>query len=68
MADYRDEWCRPGAGLAAAGGVAQVLHARWRDHAYPGHTHDTWTLLQFLAHHALSDVEVHLSQVPLRAG
>jgi AraC-like DNA-binding protein len=26
-------------------GVAEVLHADWRDHAYPGHTHDTWTLL-----------------------
>jgi AraC-like DNA-binding protein len=26
-------------------GVAEVLHAQWRDHAYPGHTHDTWTLL-----------------------
>jgi len=26
-------------------GVAEVLHAEWRDHAYPGHTHDTWTLL-----------------------
>jgi len=27
------------------GGVAEVLHAQWRDHAYPAHTHDTWTLL-----------------------
>jgi AraC-like DNA-binding protein len=26
-------------------GVAEVLHAEWRDHAYPAHTHDTWTLL-----------------------
>ncbi len=26
-------------------GVTEVLHARWRDHAYPLHTHDTWTLL-----------------------
>lgn len=26
-------------------GVAEVLHAEWRDHAYPPHTHDTWTLL-----------------------
>ncbi|MFC8730906.1 AraC family transcriptional regulator [Luteimicrobium sp. NPDC057192] len=26
-------------------GVAEVLHAAWRDHAYPSHTHDTWTLL-----------------------
>ncbi len=22
-----------------------MLHAQWRDHAYPAHTHDTWTLL-----------------------
>lgn len=26
-------------------GVAEVLHADWREHAYPAHTHDTWTLL-----------------------
>ncbi|MGC5165443.1 AraC family transcriptional regulator [Luteimicrobium sp. DT211] len=26
-------------------GIAEVLHAAWRDHAYPSHTHDTWTLL-----------------------
>jgi hypothetical protein len=26
-------------------GVAEVLHARFVDHAYPVHTHDTWTLL-----------------------
>src|SRR5258708_15733859 len=26
-------------------GVAEVLHAKWRDHAYPAHTHNTWTLL-----------------------
>ncbi|NUT37252.1 MAG: AraC family transcriptional regulator [Hamadaea sp.] len=26
-------------------GVAEVLHARFVDHAYPMHTHDTWTLL-----------------------
>lgn len=26
-------------------GVAEVFHAQWHDHAYPGHTHDTWTLL-----------------------
>ena len=22
-----------------------MLHAQWREHAYPAHTHDTWTLL-----------------------
>jgi AraC-like DNA-binding protein len=26
-------------------GIAEVLHARFVDHAYPVHTHDTWTLL-----------------------
>lgn len=29
----------------AVPGVAEVLHARFHDHAYPPHTHDTWTLL-----------------------
>ncbi|WP_244929877.1 AraC family transcriptional regulator [Nocardioides sp. W7] len=26
-------------------GVVEVLHAHFPDHAYPRHTHDTWTLL-----------------------
>ena len=26
-------------------GVEEVLHATWKDHAYPTHTHDTWTVL-----------------------
>ena len=26
-------------------GVAEVLHAYFPQHAYPRHTHDTWTLL-----------------------
>ena len=26
-------------------GIAEVLHAQFVDHAYPLHTHDTWTLL-----------------------
>lgn len=26
-------------------GVAEVLHAHFPEHAYPSHTHDTWTLL-----------------------
>ncbi|MFC6508403.1 helix-turn-helix domain-containing protein [Promicromonospora citrea] len=26
-------------------GVAEVLHAAWHEHAYPSHTHDTWTVL-----------------------
>lgn len=29
----------------AVPGVAEVLHATFTDHAYPAHTHDTWTLL-----------------------
>jgi AraC-like DNA-binding protein len=27
------------------GGVVEVLHARFSDHAYPMHAHDAWTLL-----------------------
>jgi hypothetical protein len=26
-------------------GVAEVLHAHFPEHAYPSHTHDTWTVL-----------------------
>jgi AraC-like DNA-binding protein len=26
-------------------GITEVFHARFTDHAYPEHTHDTWTLL-----------------------
>lgn len=26
-------------------GIAEVLHARFTDHAYPMHTHDTWTVI-----------------------
>ncbi|WP_030144391.1 AraC family transcriptional regulator [Glycomyces sp. NRRL B-16210] len=29
----------------AVGGVAEAFHARFTDHAYPMHVHDTWTLL-----------------------
>lgn len=29
----------------AVPGVAEVFHATFTDHAYPAHTHDTWTLL-----------------------
>lgn len=28
----------------AVPGIREVLHARFRDHAYPLHTHDVWTL------------------------
>lgn len=26
-------------------GITEVFHARFREHAYPAHTHDAWTLL-----------------------
>jgi AraC-like DNA-binding protein len=29
----------------AVPGIAEVFHARFLGHAYPSHTHDTWTLL-----------------------
>lgn len=29
----------------AVSGIQEVFHARFTDHAYPWHTHDTWTLL-----------------------
>lgn len=29
----------------AVPGIAEVFHAHFVDHAYPAHTHDTWTLL-----------------------
>jgi hypothetical protein len=29
----------------AVAGIAEVFHARFVDHAYPMHTHDTWTVL-----------------------
>jgi AraC-like DNA-binding protein len=39
---------RPGVSVRAwkppVPGIREVLHARFTDHAYPPHTHDTWTL------------------------
>ncbi|NEA56958.1 AraC family transcriptional regulator [Streptomyces sp. SID13666] len=29
----------------AVPGIAEVFHAHFLDHAYPAHTHDTWTLM-----------------------
>lgn len=29
----------------AVGGIAEVFHARFTEHAYPPHTHDTWDLM-----------------------
>jgi AraC-like DNA-binding protein len=36
------EWVR--AWRPAVAGVAEVFHARFVEHAYPPHTHDTWTV------------------------
>ena len=40
--DARHEWVR--AWKPAVPGIHEVLHARFVDHAYPVHTHDTWTV------------------------
>lgn len=40
-------------------GVAEVLHATWRDHAYPAHSHDTWTLLLVDDGHIGYDLDRH---------
>ena len=37
-----DEWVR--AWKPAVPGIHEVFHARFIDHAYPPHTHDTWTV------------------------
>ena len=37
------EWVR--AWRPAVPGIAEVFHAHFVEHAYPLHTHDTWTLL-----------------------
>ena len=42
-------------------GVAEVFHAHFTDHAYPLHTHDTWTLL------IVDDGAVALRPGPARA-
>jgi AraC-like DNA-binding protein len=54
----------------AATAIAEVLHARFTEHVYPMHTHDTWTLLLIDAgvvsydldrgHHAAVQPEVTL--------
>ncbi|WP_205783986.1 AraC family transcriptional regulator [Microbacterium sp. 10M-3C3] len=36
---------RAHAATVAVPGIREVLHATFRDHAYPAHTHDAWTLL-----------------------
>ena len=36
------EWVR--AWKPAVPGIHEVFHARFVDHAYPPHTHDTWTV------------------------
>lgn len=48
-------------------GVAEVFHAEWRDHAYPPHTHDTWTLL--IVDHGLIGYELdHHDHAAPRSG
>ncbi|HEV7760971.1 MAG TPA: AraC family ligand binding domain-containing protein, partial [Acidimicrobiales bacterium] len=37
--------CRVDAWVPAVPGIAEVLHARLVDYAYPPHCHDTWTVL-----------------------
>ncbi|MFE0025375.1 AraC family transcriptional regulator [Amycolatopsis sp. NPDC059021] len=38
-------WQRISAWQPPVPGIAEVFHARFVEHAYPVHTHDTWTLL-----------------------
>lgn len=40
-------------------GVAEVLHAHFPSHAYPSHTHDTWTLLIIDSGAVRFDVDRH---------
>lgn len=40
-------------------GVEEVLHAYFPDHAYPSHTHDTWTLLLVDSGAVRFDLERH---------
>ena len=40
-------------------GVAEVLHAHFPQHAYPAHTHDTWTLLLVDSGTVRYDLERH---------
>ena len=40
-------------------GVSEVLHAHFPDHAYPLHTHDTWTLLVVDTGAVTYDLERH---------
>jgi AraC-like DNA-binding protein len=43
----------------AVAGVAEVLHAHFPRHAYPSHTHDTWTLLLVDSGTVAYDLERH---------
>jgi AraC-like DNA-binding protein len=40
-------------------GVAEALHARFIDHVYPMHTHDTWTLIILDSGGIKYDLDVH---------
>ncbi|HZE37497.1 MAG TPA: AraC family transcriptional regulator [Stackebrandtia sp.] len=48
----------------AVAGVAEVLHARFTDHAYPMHTHDSWTLLIVDAGAVRYDLDRHEHGAP----
>ena len=49
-------------------GVAEVLHARWRAHSYPAHTHSTWTVLIVDAGAIGYDVDRRHALAPPRSG
>lgn len=49
-------------------GVAEVLHARWRTHSYPAHTHATWTVLIVDDGAIGYDVDKRHALAPPRAG
>lgn len=49
-------------------GVAEVLHARWRRHSYPAHTHSTWTVLIVDEGAIGYDLDTRHAQAPPRSG
>lgn len=48
-------------------GIREVFHARFRDHAYPLHTHDTWTLFIVDDGAILYDLDrhAHAAEMPM---
>ncbi|KUG53282.1 AraC family transcriptional regulator [Serinicoccus chungangensis] len=49
-------------------GVEEVLHASWREHAYPAHTHDTWTVLLVDDGAVAYDLDGRAGAAPSRSG